>query len=217
MGPDDRESRSDSKRTKNGGRPSRADGRRGRAAYPDRRVFEKRPDPDPVASEEPVAPPKPGKWSRAIGEWIEEREKREEGREKDECGRDVRRPRRPRPYLDATSNFGPQITALTLGQAGSVSFTVWNEGNFPAWTCYVEVYEGPGGYTHPLSDYKLRGRRIITLHPGQQREVTLPWVRQLTTGRIVGVVYDPVLDPRDFAMVEQYNRHITSVHYTNLD
>jgi hypothetical protein len=197
-------------------RPDRPDDSRGR--YPDPKLFEKRPEPEPVAEGEPVDPPKRGKWSEAIDDWLAEREKeREEGVEEDECGRPQRRPRRPRPYLDATSNFGPQITALTVGQPGTVSFTVWNDGNFPAWTCYVDVYEGPGGYTSPLSSYELRGRRIITLHPGERREVSLSWVRQQGSGRIVGVVYDPLLDARDFAVVEQFNRHITSVHYTNLE
>jgi hypothetical protein len=123
----------------------------------------------------------------------------------------------PRPYIDATSNFGPQITALRVGEAGTVSFTIWNDGNYPAWTCYVEVYEGPGGYTSPLSAYSLRGRRIVTLHPGERKEVSLPWVREQRTGRIVGIVFDPLLDPVDFTVVEQMNRHITSVHYSDLD
>jgi hypothetical protein len=170
-----------------------------------------------VAAGEPIRPPKPGKWSAAIDEWLEKREdERDEGVEEDDCGRPQRRPRRPRPYVDATSNFGPQITALATGQPGLVTFTVWNDGNLPAWTCYVELYEGPGGYTSPLAAYALRGRRIITLHPGERRDVAVPWVRQQPTGRIVGLVFDPLLDGRDFALVEQVNRHITSVHYTGL-
>ena len=49
------------------------------------------------------------------------------------------------------------------------------------------------------------------------REVPLTWVRRQRTGRIVGIVFDPLLDPRDFTLVEHFNRHITSVHYLNLD
>ena len=186
--------------------------------YPDRRQWERKPEPNPVAGGETIPMPKPGKWSRALEEWLDEREKeREQEREKDECGRDRRKQRMPRPYLDATSNFAPQITALRVGEPGTASFTVWNDGNCPAWTCYVEIYEGPGGYTSPLSAYALRGREIITLHPGERREVTLPWVRERKTGRIVGIVFDPMLDPRDLTVVEQMNRHITSVHYVNLE
>lgn len=188
-----------------------------RGRYPDPELFEPRPEPEPVSGGEPVRPPKPGGWSDAIEKWLTEREEeREEGVEEDECGRPQRRPRKPRPYLDATSNFGPQITALAVGQPGLVTFTIWNDGNVPAWTCYVELYEGPSGYTSPLSAYELRGRRIITLHPGERRSVAVPWVRQQATGRIVGLVFDPLLDARDFAVVEQSNRHITSVHYTGL-
>jgi hypothetical protein len=198
----------------------RGQGDRTAVTYPDPRQFEREPEPDPVAGGDPAGQPGSGKWKQGIREWVAHREKEREsdfGRLRDECGRDVRKGRMPRPWLDATSNFGPQITALRAGEAGEVSFTVWNEGSYPAWSCYVELYEGPGGYTSPLSDYTLRGRRIITLHPGERRDVSVPWVRTQNTGRIVGVIHDPLLDPRDFDVVEQFNRHITSVHYSNLE
>lgn len=98
-----------------------------------------------------------------------------------------------------------------------MSFTVWNDGTYPSWTCYVEVYEGPRGFANPLSAYSLRGRSIITLQPGERREVMLPWVRERSTGRIVGLVFDPLLDPRDFEVVPQFNRHITSRSYQNME
>lgn len=192
--------------------------RKRRPSYPDPRAFKRRRPENPVAGGETVHPPRPGAWKKKLDQFLAEREKeREHERRKDECGRDQRKQGMPRPYLDATSNFAPQISALQVGEHGSVSFTIWNDGNFPAWTCYVDVYEGPGGYTSPISDYELRGRAIITLHPGEKREVSLPWMRQRKTGRIVGMVYDPLLDPRGFLVVEQSNRHITSVHYSNLD
>ena len=81
----------------------------------------------------------------------------------------------------------------------------------------MEVYEGPRGYANPISAYTLRGRRIITLQPGERRDVTLPWVRERRTGRVVGLVFDPLLDPRDFEVAPRSNRHITSVHYQNLE
>jgi hypothetical protein len=37
-------------------------------------------------------------------------------------------------------------------------------------------------------------------------------VRRETAARIVGVVFDPLLDPKDFAIVGQHDRHTTSVH-----
>jgi hypothetical protein len=193
------------------------------ARYPDRGLFERptegEPERDPPKEPgRPVRPPKPGKWSEAIKAWIAEHEREDEDDyEIDANGKKHRRPRRPRPYLDATSSFGPQISALAVGEPGTVSMTVSNDGNCPAWTCYVEVYEGPGGYTHPLSEYEMRGQQIVTLHPGEKRVISLPWVRQGRTGRVVGLVYDPLLDARGFAVVEQYNRHITSIHFTNLD
>ncbi len=189
-----------------------------RVVYPERRRFEPPTVPTGVAHGERRGWPEKGEWYAQMRRFLIRRaEQHEREHEKDECGRDRRKGVMPRPYLDATSNFAPQISALRVGEAGSVSFTVWNDGNCPAWTCYVEIYEGPAGYTHPLSAYELRGRAIITLHPGERREVTLPWVRQRKSGRVVGMVYDPLLDPRGFEVVGQFDRHITSVHYQNLE
>lgn len=167
--------------------------------------------PDDVPPGEPIKPPKPGPWKEKIGDWWRERQK-----EHEEENGEERLPL-PRPYLNCSSHFGPQILPLRVDEPGMVSFPIWNEGNFPAWSCYVQLYEGPTGYSHPLTDYELRGQQIITLHPGERREVPLTWVRRQRTGRIVGIVFDPLLDPRDFTLVEQRNRHITSVHYLNLD
>lgn len=170
------------------------------------------PEPDPEKGkvpEERYYPPKPGKWNEQLNEWWKKRQKEREPRKPGPVPM-------PRPYLDCTSNFIPQIVPLIVDEPGRVSFTIWNDGNFPTWTCYVQIYEGPEGYTHPLSDYKLRGQTIITLQPGERREVTLPWVRSQHTGRIVGICFDPLLDPKNFTLVEHYNRHITSVHYLNL-
>ncbi len=186
--------------------------------YPPRAVFAPPPAPSTLAGGEPRTVPLKGEWYTRLRRFLTRRlTQREREHEKDECGRDRRKVVMPRPYLDATSNFAPQISALRVGEAGTITFTVWNDGNYPAWTCYVEIYEGPGGYTHPLSEYELRGRAVITLHPGEKREVTLPWVRLRKSGRVVGIVYDPLLDPRGFTVVGQYDRHITSVHYQNLE
>lgn len=186
--------------------------------YPDPSRRGRRPERPPKPPEQPPDQPKPGKWNKAIDAWLKRRDKEHEHeRERDECGRDRRKVEMPRPWLDCTSNFGPQILAQSLNQPGMIAFTVWNDGNFPAWSCYVEVYEGPGGYSSPLSAYELRGRAIITLHPGERREVSVTWTRRRMTGRVVGIVHDPLLDPKDFAVVEQHNRHITSIHYTNLE
>jgi hypothetical protein len=189
-----------------------------RVAYPNRYQFELPRPSNPIAEGKPAPIPKHGDWYGQMRRFLTRRvEEHEQEHGKDECGRDRVKVIMPRPYLDATSNFAPPISALRVDEVGTISFTIWNDGNYPAWTCYVEIYEGPEGYTNPLSDYALRGRTILTLHPGERREVTLPWVRRRKTGRVVGMVYDPLLDPRDFSVVGQFNRHITSVHYQNLE
>jgi hypothetical protein len=121
----------------------------------------------------------------------------------------------PRPYLQCTSAFGPQVRNLALNQTAEVSFTVFNHGNAPSWSCYVELYEGPGfTYSAPLSDCRLTGRKIIAILPGQRMDVKLPWQpTRANNGRILGVTYDPMFDPRNFTVVEQFNRQITAVDW----
>jgi hypothetical protein len=181
-----------------------------RARFPDRRQWERARPTDPVAGGKPVRPPQPGEWSEQIAEWLDRREREHPPNQDD-------RTRRPRPYLDIAATFAPQISASQVGEDSTVTVRVWNAGNVPAWSCYVEVYEGPGGFATPLADHIPRGQAIITLHPGEQREITLPWRRDARTGRIVAIIFDPILDPKGFTVVPQTDRHLASVSYVDLD
>jgi len=117
------------------------------------------------------------------------------------------------PRLKCTSNFGPEIRYLDVGDSTTVTVWVTNNGNGISFATYVEIYEGPVGYSSPRSDYRLCDYKIVTINPGQTVEVKLSWNRLLQRGRIVGVCFDPFLDPRGFYLMEQYNDHITSIHY----
>lgn len=119
------------------------------------------------------------------------------------------------PRLECTSNFGPEIRNLNVGESTTVTVTITNKGNGISFCSYVEVYEGPRGYTHPLREYRLCDYKIVTINPGQTLDVKLNWSRLLTSGRCVGICFDPFLDPRSFQLVEQYHDHITSIHYIN--
>lgn len=178
--------------------------------FPDPRQFPGEIPDNPVNPGKSIPPPAPGKWRDEINEWWRDRKqkRREDGT--------LHIPKRPipKPYLDCSSKFGPQLRDLAINEVSSMSFQVWNDGNFPAWTCYVELYEGPAGYNSPLSAYELRGRKIISLRPGERMDVSVPWVRKKESARVFGIVFDPLLDPKDFQLVEQRNRHITSIHYS---
>lgn len=121
------------------------------------------------------------------------------------------------PYLKCTSNFSPELTKngelMPLGSESEVTVVVLNGGNAPSYNTYVEVYEGPYYYTNPLSDYHKRDYKIVTIQPGQQLDVKLKYKREFRSAKIVGICYDPLFDQKDFTLVEQYNRHITSLHY----
>jgi hypothetical protein len=74
----------------------------------------------------------------------------------------------------------------------------------------MEIFRGRGpvGSGTPLTEYELQGRQIVTLQSGESREVTLPFSRFTGLITAVGICYDPILDPKDFAVVETH-RQIT--------
>ncbi len=152
-----------------------------------------------------VVTPEPGAWKPAIDEWVRDHPVNFQY----DPGKGFMAPR-----LKCTSNFGPEIRRLELGEPGTVTVVVTNCGNGISFNALVEAYEGPGGYTAPLRAYRLCDSRALTICPGQTVKVDLRWSRQLQRGRCVGVCFDPFLDPRGFSLVEQYNPHITSIHYS---
>ena len=117
------------------------------------------------------------------------------------------------PRLHCTSNFGPELQAIPAGQTGWVTVKVWNAGNGVSHNAFVQVYEGPYGYSSPVSSYRLSDYKIIVLNPGQSVDVKLRFTRRMENARIVATCFDPFLDPRDYAVMEQFNPHITSIHY----
>lgn len=95
-----------------------------------------------------------------------------------------------------------------VGETDWVHMQVSNRGNGISFSAYAEIYEGPIGYGHPLRDYQLCDYKTLTLHPGQRAHVKLSWTRQLAQGNLVGVCFDPLLDPRGFSIVERDHPHL---------
>jgi len=169
--------------------------------------------PPPIPGPEPQDPFE--RWRALSGPWWKERLA--------ERDRD-RLTKVPRPYLTAPpvlSSRGPladQLRAIGPQQDGEVSFWVYNEGNGASWTCFAEAYEGQWTPSqvdgHPISTYRLTGRRVITLQPGQRREVTVPWrLERLSYGSILVACYDPMLDPRSPTITEVRDRQSTGIHW----
>jgi hypothetical protein len=96
-------------------------------------------------------------------------------------------------------------------RGGSAIAQVTNQGNGLSFNTYVELYIGPTGSQLPLSAYTLRDYAIITIHPGQMIKLKLKWGRLDPPCRILGVCYDPFLDPRDFEVVESHHRQFSSI------
>jgi hypothetical protein len=105
-----------------------------------------------------------------------------------------------------------QVREHGVGQSTRILLEVWNSGEAPSWSCHVELYQGPDPYGHPLADYALRGSERLTLHPGERRQVAVPWTRLGGgPGQILALIYDPLLDPLDFEAVihaEPHSRHM---------
>lgn len=158
---------------------------------------------NPVNLDQRVLPAKPGEWKKNIRDYW--------SRKQYEKGEDAPRIPRLRSFLECSGNLVPQLPQLSLDQPGTLTFTVGNRGNYAAWTCYVELYRGraPLGTNTPLTDYELQDRKIITLQPGETREMNLSFIRFTGLITAVAVCYDPLLDPKDFTVVETH-RQITA-------
>tara|TARA_B100000315_G_C14570665_1_gene585301 strand:+ start:316 stop:1068 length:753 start_codon:yes stop_codon:yes gene_type:complete len=132
----------------------------------------------------------------------------------------------PKPWLsiDYTWNSIKQLTNSPSWPPGpnqpiELSFDVSNMGSFPAITCYIDVLEGPPlGEQAPLSEYELRDRKIMTLQPGTQKTIKFNNIYlKNQSGLLVGIVHDPLLDPKGWYIdgpISFHNRHL---HHASFD
>ncbi len=120
------------------------------------------------------------------------------------------------PVLHINSDFTSDLFPSGVGDQQVATMNVTNLGNGASFNTYVELYDGPWGYQNPLRDYRLCKSKVISIQPGQKIAVKLTWTRMHASGRLVGICYDPFLDPRGFNLVQQIHRHIASIHYASL-
>jgi hypothetical protein len=117
----------------------------------------------------------------------------------------------------------PAGTCISWTYPPDVRYIVRNDGNLPAWTCYVESYMGEHE-SDPISACELVEQEIIVIQPGEQREVRLNWKptcggRVLREGFVIGICYDPLMDPlgpRDSILVGSNDRHIARACYSSI-
>ena len=128
----------------------------------------------------------------------------------------------PRPYLGigfSSNDIFPQYP----GESIEVDFEIVNKGNFAAITCYIDLLDGPSDPNLTLSDYDLSDRKIITLQPGESRKnVKMTWNRKKSqkSGHLLGLVYDPLMDPKDWYLEETLpndNRHVAIARYQSTE
>lgn len=127
------------------------------------------------------------------------------------------------PSLTIHIDFIGQQDIMRYG--GNMVVSVTNNGNGTAYTPFVELIEsGINGLFFEPPDPDLFHRRsflmLSVLYPHQTRTVQIPWSRQFVSGRIVGICYDPLLDPRPEIPYKpwdlpQYRRKFTSDHWWN--
>ncbi len=102
------------------------------------------------------------------------------------------------PLLTININFNSQKEAIRNG--GDIIVSVTNNGNSTAYTPFVELIETSiRGLFYDSDNPDLSPRRsflmLSALYPHQTRIVQLPWRRQFDSGILVGICYDPILDP----------------------
>ena len=135
-------------------------------------------------------PPRETDWRQEITNWARSRT------------------RRPKlfPYLSVTR------APIGSGPPETVSCLVKNDGLAPATSCYVQFFVGPWDWFGPLAAWELCEQRITTVQAAQEKLVTVPWPDVPEGRRIIAVVFEPMLDARDFETVAPMNRKISSVH-----
>lgn len=103
------------------------------------------------------------------------------------------------PYL-VINDPSPWFKEPPLNGTCDVNITVRNEGNATSYCTVVELYEGPFMVITPpfVKDCELRGRKVVELHPGVERQLTLSYVRKRSAGQAIGICYDPFHDPKAF-------------------
>ena len=125
------------------------------------------------------------------------------------------------PFLTIHIDFIGQSESIRNGDTIMVSVT--NNGNGTAYTPFVELIESTlSGLSVDPPDPSLFHRRgylmLSALYPHQTRTVKVHWSRKFDSGRIVGICFDPLLDPRPEVPYRPWNlppfhKKITSIHW----
>ncbi len=127
------------------------------------------------------------------------------------------------PFLSIHIDFLDQQGVMRHG--GDMIVSVTNNGNATAHTPFVELIESDfrGLSVNPPDPdmFHRRGYSMLSaLYPHQTRTVQIPWSRHFVSGRIVGICYDPLLDPRPEVPylpwnLPDYHKKITSIHWSH--
>ena len=128
------------------------------------------------------------------------------------------------PFLTIYIDFLQEEANIQNGEPVHVSVT--NNGNGTSYTPFVELIESTsfGLSADPPNPelFHRRGYRMLSvLYPHQTTIVQVPWSRHFIHGRIVGICYDPLLDPRPKIPYRQgnqplFHQKITSYPWWNL-
>lgn len=154
------------------------------------------------------------KWKKESKKWWQHR-KRQRAKEREEAINNGTRPdlEIPFPFLVCWREDGAH--GSVANQFQNFEFNVWNtffvvisnQGNAPSWNCIVESYETPfSAYKKPFTSYTLNDRVMVSLMPGESREVELKFRVTREVGGLNVRCYDPFSDP-SLLIYEQYDRH----------
>jgi hypothetical protein len=168
-----------------------------------------------------TASSKNGDWNVQSKQWWDKKQKkRESQREKERNAGNRAAVARPYPYLQCGRQqssrgwLGDQVRTFALNQVGEIAFIIENQGNSPSYFCYAEVYEAtPARYEVPFTSFKLTGRVLTSVFPGEMKEVVVPWKATKESGAIVVRCYDPTMDTA-VPVYKQYDRKNSGVGWS---
>ena len=98
----------------------------------------------------------------------------------------------------------------------SVPLVISNRGLAPSFNTFVEILDGPPELHPNLRDCILCDGTQVTIQPGETVNLELNWIRKRTTGSVIALCYDPLLDPLGFTSLEPGHHHLASRGYTQL-
>ncbi len=104
------------------------------------------------------------------------------------------------PYLKISNLSHHFYMSSNVYKSFPLKVSVSNEGNSSSYFTTIELLESSAEtiLQNDIKNCEIIDRKIITLHPGEEKKVELLFERKFLKGQVVCICYDPFYDPKTF-------------------